>query len=442
MNVAEGWYPDPSDAARERWWDGTRWEAQTRARGGLTPEPVPVAATPTEPVPAYEPVAPAYEAAPVADEVPAHEPVPAFEPVPAYQPAGAQVGVAHLVAPVGDAAVPTLAPLEPRSTTPVLAPLALPEPELAPRPVAVAAPEPVPVPTPAAPAYSPEPGYSPQSAQPAATSFAPEAGFVPGSAGAGSSFGHASGGATSTLTRPGAVPAWGMESQASTVAVGRSGPRPARVILSLLVVAAVVAAAIFVVLPRYRDHQALETASVTATLLPHSAPRTLAGEPRLSVPASAMPAKSTEGTWSWFAAYKTGAFVTIYGAGDLSPADRPDAVRAMTDSHEADDLVLRLTRTLVESSGGTISAGSATEYDDKVIGRTWCLQMDAHGQAGGVCLWTSGREMLVALTIPGTEAMAASHTLRALAQMHAMKVPAASRSTSKTTTKATAKATR
>ena len=25
-----GWYPDPSGAAQERWWDGTAWSAQTR----------------------------------------------------------------------------------------------------------------------------------------------------------------------------------------------------------------------------------------------------------------------------------------------------------------------------------------------------------------------------------------------------------------------------
>lgn len=35
-----GWYLDPSDSSRERWWDGTGWSAESRPFGTATPEQV------------------------------------------------------------------------------------------------------------------------------------------------------------------------------------------------------------------------------------------------------------------------------------------------------------------------------------------------------------------------------------------------------------------
>jgi hypothetical protein len=34
--TAAGWYPDPDDAASDRWWNGVSWSDQRRARGGAT----------------------------------------------------------------------------------------------------------------------------------------------------------------------------------------------------------------------------------------------------------------------------------------------------------------------------------------------------------------------------------------------------------------------
>lgn len=36
-----GWYPDPSNAASERWWDGTAWTEQVRAKVSAPPPPPP-----------------------------------------------------------------------------------------------------------------------------------------------------------------------------------------------------------------------------------------------------------------------------------------------------------------------------------------------------------------------------------------------------------------
>jgi hypothetical protein len=37
---AEGWFPDPQDAARLRWWDGRAWGESTRAQDRPVPGPV------------------------------------------------------------------------------------------------------------------------------------------------------------------------------------------------------------------------------------------------------------------------------------------------------------------------------------------------------------------------------------------------------------------
>lgn len=40
MSAPAGWYPDPSDSTRRRWWDGTQWTAQSAvAPGGYAPMP-------------------------------------------------------------------------------------------------------------------------------------------------------------------------------------------------------------------------------------------------------------------------------------------------------------------------------------------------------------------------------------------------------------------
>ena len=41
-----GWYPDPSNAAGERWWDGTTWTEHIRAKVSAAPPPPPRPAAP------------------------------------------------------------------------------------------------------------------------------------------------------------------------------------------------------------------------------------------------------------------------------------------------------------------------------------------------------------------------------------------------------------
>ena len=36
-----GWYPDPSDATKQRWWDGSQWTNQQQPAPGYAPPPAP-----------------------------------------------------------------------------------------------------------------------------------------------------------------------------------------------------------------------------------------------------------------------------------------------------------------------------------------------------------------------------------------------------------------
>lgn len=49
-----GWYPDPGDASRERWWDGKAWAEhvrQSQNAAPVAPPPAPVAPSPSTPAP-------------------------------------------------------------------------------------------------------------------------------------------------------------------------------------------------------------------------------------------------------------------------------------------------------------------------------------------------------------------------------------------------------
>ncbi|MDA8311806.1 MAG: DUF2510 domain-containing protein [Actinomycetota bacterium] len=52
MTVPAGWYQDPHDPARVRWWDGTKWtehqQSLTSPPSAMTPSPAPIP-SPTAP---------------------------------------------------------------------------------------------------------------------------------------------------------------------------------------------------------------------------------------------------------------------------------------------------------------------------------------------------------------------------------------------------------
>lgn len=85
--VAPGWYPDPTDPSRVRWWDGSYWGQQTAPVGqsaAPAPEAVvvaPTATAPVEPAPSYATSAP--------DHV---QPAPSVTPWPTAAPSIARTG--------------------------------------------------------------------------------------------------------------------------------------------------------------------------------------------------------------------------------------------------------------------------------------------------------------------------------------------------------------
>lgn len=116
MSAQAGWYPDPSDPAQQRWWDGAQWTAHARpvppatAVAPVTPAaPTPV--TPSEPTPDERP-APRYgEYAPAAPE--AAPPAAASQPGAAHPGSGYPGGAGYPVAPPYPAA-PAYAPVVPK----------------------------------------------------------------------------------------------------------------------------------------------------------------------------------------------------------------------------------------------------------------------------------------------------------------------------------------
>jgi len=54
---AAGWFPDPQDASRLRWWDGHAWGAATRATPSRTEPVVPVVVAPVGPSFSVQPAA-------------------------------------------------------------------------------------------------------------------------------------------------------------------------------------------------------------------------------------------------------------------------------------------------------------------------------------------------------------------------------------------------
>lgn len=91
MTTPAGWYPDPADPSRTRWWDGAQWSEHTA--GGATPVAPAAPAAPAAPVvPAvprygeYAPSAPSASDLPVAPAAPGYSAYPTAPAWPAAAP--------------------------------------------------------------------------------------------------------------------------------------------------------------------------------------------------------------------------------------------------------------------------------------------------------------------------------------------------------------------
>jgi len=139
MTTPAGWYADPTDPSRTRWWDGAQWTEHTAPLPASAPA-APAAAAPAPAAPAAEPT-PAEPAEPAAPPSPA-EPAPAAA-APA-EPAPAAVEPTSATTPIAPSApIPPVAPPVPRygEYAPTATPPASPaQPAYAPAPHQAAAP--------------------------------------------------------------------------------------------------------------------------------------------------------------------------------------------------------------------------------------------------------------------------------------------------------------
>jgi hypothetical protein len=87
MSTPAGWYPDPADPGRTRWWDGTRWSEHTSPAATSAAPPVPPAAPAAPAVPRDGEYAPGHPAAvsgaPAAGSTPAYG-APAYAAAPSW----------------------------------------------------------------------------------------------------------------------------------------------------------------------------------------------------------------------------------------------------------------------------------------------------------------------------------------------------------------------
>lgn len=418
MSAAAGWYADPSDPAWVRYWDGTAWSADAH----------PAAAVPR----AAEPAA----AAPVPTLAPAAAPVPSLEPL-----APVPVMVREPVAVGAGAPIPTLEPLAPVAaaasvTTPVVTtPVATTAAPARPEPVRTLDPGPAaPAASPSAPVsagFEPDPlGTEPAHGRhpidrPAATlpGNAPWEAAAPVRPGGTGAVGGARFGGTGAPSGP--VVRSGSAAPIAVGAPGSGGGHLVRnLVIGVVVLALLGAAYTFGVGPKLKERQALATAASTPVLLPHAAPRALAGQKPMAAPginpsATASTATQQGSTWAWGASYGKGAERTVYVAADVPADARADAVHAQTDPAAAERLISTISTRLPISASAITSGVPSREYGSEVGGKAWCMPVTLNGNGGGWCVWTNGREMLQVLSFPSVQEMSAKHTLAALEQLAA-----------------------
>jgi len=463
-----GWYADPTDPSAVRWWDGAAWSAQTRpaprelalagaAVGGSSASVGASAAhAPAAPVPAA-PVqsAPTPDAVTVAATVSAPESaLPAVvtigadpEPAPAAAPAAAAAtpAPAAVVAPpvptppaaAHETAVPEAAAAIDRSRPGARPPVAASPEHVAPhvdpvapeeqaaidrsrpgarRPATPTQAAPVEVAMPPAAAAPIKPGVTPGSTPSQPSAAWVESNFPATPAG---------GGGTGFGAAPQRFGGGGGSSPMGAAPKLRRPPMHWKIPVTIgVVLALVVGAAAAVGVPRYLASKAQAQAALAPSVLTHTAPKTLSGQRKVALPGMNATALGQQLTgagaaWAWAQAYGTRDAFTLYVASDVPVADRADAVRALTSHDAAASLIGQVSAGLTAGSSSHVVAGTPVDYSSPVGGKTWCMPLTVSGVAGGYCLWTSGKEFLQVLTMPGIEQVSAKSTLTALKQMAA-----------------------
>jgi hypothetical protein len=263
-------------------------------------------------------------------------------------------------------------------------------------------------------------------AAPLAPAAAPAA-FVPSvptpSAGAGHGFGTAPTGFGAAPAGFGMAPA-GFGRDSGPVHTGvyvapRSWKKPVAVLVVLLLALGGLAA---YGVPKYLATKAQQVAAQQPDILVHQAPKALGGQRQFTVAgmnttAIAASMTSAGSTWAWVQPYGSRNAVTVYLASDVPLSEQPTAVRALTNHAAASDLLATVSAGLSNGANGKLVSGTPAEYASPVSGKTWCMPVTVSGVQGGYCLWTSGKELLQTLSLPGLQDVAAKSTLDALAQM-------------------------
>ena len=458
MSPEAGWYADPTDPSAVRWWDGTGWTAQTRpaprelalAGAVASTSSAAVGASPT--ADAVDRSGPRHAAPSVRTEPRATpEPTPAPAPAPSPAPGPVTAAAAPSSAPTGDddvvldrsrpGARPTASPVAATSddavvdrsrpgSRPPAAPVTAPSPaeevhaaaasEAADRSRPGARPA---VPAGAAPA--PAPAQPVQPARPAAAAPAPAVTpswvDAPASSGPTSTFGakpNAFGNMPSTFS-----PGIGLDG------AGAGTPTPyqqhrgrKRLVIGLVLAVLVGGAGAAYGVPKFLATKASAQAAEQPDVLTHVAPKSLAGQKKVTVPgvtlATVTRALTDSGaTWVWGQTYGSRTAFTIYVASEVPDGQRPIALRSLHSHDAAQTLLTQVRAGLIDGSGQNTVIGDPTEYASAVAGKTWCMPVTVSGVSGGYCLWTSGKELLQTFTLPGLQETAAKSTLAALSQM-------------------------
>ena len=277
---------------------------------------------------------------------------------------------------------------------------------------------------PAGASPAPAPAQPVQPARPAAAGAAPVVTppwvDAPASGGTSSTFGakpNAFGNMPSTFS-----PGVGLDGGAGAPTPYQQHRGRKRLVIGLVLAVLIGGAGAAYGVPKFLATKASAQAAEQPDVLTHTAPRSLAGLKKITVPGVTL-TNVTHGlsdsgaTWVWGQTYGARNAFTIYVGSEVPDGQRPLAMRALRSHDAAQTLLTQVRAGLVDGSGQNTVVGDPTEYASAVAGKTWCMPVTVSGVSGGYCLWTSGKELLQTFTLPGLQETAAKSTLSALSQM-------------------------